>query len=152
MPQSNHVRYATPDDLEILVPLFDAYRVFYEQPSDHNIARNFLRERLQLRESVILVAFAESGEAVGFVQLYPSFSSVSAKRIWILNDLYVAPKGRGSGTSRALMDAAKAHARFTGTPRITLSTAITNKRAQRLYESLGYVRDDAYYTYDLKVD
>jgi ribosomal protein S18 acetylase RimI-like enzyme len=149
--EAHHVRYATPDDLEILVPLFDAYRVFYEQPSDFRIARNFLQERLQLRESVILAAITCSGEAVGFVQLYPSFSSVAARRIWILNDLYVATKARGSGASRALMNAAKAHARFTGAARITLSTAITNKRAQRLYESLGYVRDEQYFTYDLTV-
>src|ERR1051325_5098276 len=101
-----HVRYASPDDLDLLVPLFDAYRVFYEQPSDLNIARTFLKERLQLRESVILLAFSISGEGLGFVQLYPFFSSVSAKRIWVLNDLFVTEKARGTGLSRVLMDAA----------------------------------------------
>jgi len=146
-----HVRYASPDDLDLLVPLFDAYRVFYEQPSDLNIARTFLKERLQLRESVILLALSNSGEGLGFVQLYPFFSSVSAKRIWVLNDLFVTEKARGTGVSRVLMDAAKQHAHFTGAPRITLSTAKTNRRAQVLYESLGYVRDNDYLTYDLKV-
>ena len=97
------VKYATPDDLEALVPLFDAYRVFYEKPSDLKLARSFLTERLQLRESVILLAVTASGEAVGFTQLYPSFSSVSARRIWILNDLYVAEQARGSGAAQALM-------------------------------------------------
>ena len=145
------VKYATPDDLDALTPLFDAYRVFYEQPSDLKLARNFLTERLQLRDSVILLAVAASGEAVGFTQLYPSFSSVSARRIWILNDLYVAGKARGSGVAQALMESAMVHARFTGAIRLTLSTAITNKRAQRLYESLGYLRDESYFTYDLQV-
>ena len=131
--------------------LFDSYRVFYEKPSDLKLARSFLTERLQLRESVILLALASSGEAVGFTQLYPSFSSVSARRIWILNDLYVAEQARGSGAAQALMEAARAHARFTGAIRLTLSTAITNKRAQRVYESLGYKRDESYFTYDLQI-
>lgn len=145
------VKYATPDDLDALVPLFDAYRVFYEQPSDLELARSFLTERLQLQESVILLAVASSGEAIGFTQLYPSFSSVSARRLWILNDLYVAEQARGSGAAQALMEAAKTHAHFTGAVRLTLSTAITNTRAQRLYESLGYKRDQSYFTYDLPV-
>ncbi|HST79966.1 MAG TPA: GNAT family N-acetyltransferase [Verrucomicrobiae bacterium] len=146
------VRYASPDDLDLLVPLFDAYRVFYEQPSDVQLARTFLKERLELRESVIFLALSNPGEGLGFVQLYPFFSSVSAKRIWLLNDLFVAEKARCTGVSRALMNAAKHHAHFTGTPRITLSTAKTNRRAQALYESLGYVRDNDYLTYDLQVD
>lgn len=146
-----HIRYASPEDLDLLVPLFDAYRVFYEQPSDVQVARAFLKERLQLRESVIFIALSDSGEGLGFVQLYPFFSSVSARRIWVLNDLFVTEKARGTGVSRALMDAAKSHGRFTGATRITLSTAKTNRRAQALYESLGYVRDDDYLTYDLKV-
>jgi ribosomal protein S18 acetylase RimI-like enzyme len=145
------VRYASPEDLDLLAPLFDAYRVFYEQPSNVQIAENFLKERLQLRESVILLAISNSGEGLGFVQLYPFFSSVSAKRIWVLNDLFVAENARGTGVSRALMNAAKQHAQFTRAARITLSTAKTNRRAQALYESLGYVRDNDYLTYDLKV-
>jgi GNAT superfamily N-acetyltransferase len=145
-----HIRYATPADLDLLVPLFDGYRIFYEQPSNPGIAANFLKERLRLRESVILLATA-AGEGLGFVQLYPSFSSVAAQRIWILNDLYVTEKARRGGVARALMEAAKEHARFTGAVRLTLSTALTNQKAQRLYESLGYVRDNDYFNYDLKV-
>jgi len=145
-----HIKYGTPDDLEMLVPLFDAYRVFYEQPSDPAIARSFLKERLRLRESVLLLAISASGEALGFVQLYPSFSSVAAQRIWILNDLYVLEKARTGGVGRALMQAAGAHARFTGAIRLTLSTGAENTQAQRLYESLGYVRDNSYF-YDLQV-
>jgi GNAT superfamily N-acetyltransferase len=151
MSDRHYVRYATPDDLDLLTPLFDGYRVFYEQRSDPERARAFLKQRMQLRESVILLALSTSGEAVGFVQLYPSFSSVAAERIWILNDLFVVEHARGSGASQALMEAARDHARFTGAVRITLSTAKTNKHAQRLYESLRYVRDDAYLTFDLTI-
>jgi len=100
-----HVRYATLDDVERLAPPFDAYRVFYQQCSDLNLAQQFLRERLALGESVILLA-ESAGEAVGFIQLYPSFCSIAAARVWVLYDLFVSEAARGQGISRLLMDKA----------------------------------------------
>ncbi|MDV2405329.1 GNAT family N-acetyltransferase, partial [Vibrio cholerae] len=78
-------------ELELLVPLFDAYRVFYGQSSNREIAHEFLKSRIQNEESVSFLAIDKMGIAVGFTQLYPSFSSVSVARVWILNDLYVVP-------------------------------------------------------------
>src|ERR1044071_7493776 len=107
------VRRATLSDLPRLVPLFDAYRQFYRQPSDPARAERFLRERFAGGESVIFLAL--DGDAVaGFVQLYPSFWSVAACRSWILNDLYVVPERRGTGVGRMLMERARAHAVETG--------------------------------------
>ena len=103
------LRRATPADLPRLVPLFDAYRVFYGRPSDPGRAERFLRERLAGDESVIYLA-EERGTAFGFVQLYPSFWSVAACRSWILNDLFVSPEHRRTGAGKALMDRARAHA------------------------------------------
>ncbi|HJU08531.1 MAG TPA: GNAT family N-acetyltransferase [Rhodanobacteraceae bacterium] len=145
------VGQATLDDLDALTPLFDGYRVFYERPSDFDTAREFLRERLALRESVIFIARNEQGEALGFTQLYPCFSSVSARRLWILNDLFVAESAGGRGVARALMDAAHKYARQTGAIRLVLQTARDNARAQALYESLGYVRDEGMYEYSLEL-
>ena len=87
------IEVATKDHLEQIVPLFDAYRVFYEQPSDLAASRAFIAERLERGDSHILLA-REAGKAVGFTQLYASLSSVSMRKIWILNDLFVAPGGR----------------------------------------------------------
>jgi GNAT superfamily N-acetyltransferase len=101
-------------DLENVIPLFDEYREFYEADSDHAAARAFLTERMDRGESVIFLAYAKRREAVGFTQLYPSFSSVSLKRLWILNDLFVRSDARRSGVARALLNRARQHAVETG--------------------------------------
>lgn len=153
--QGNHAAIATSRatlaDLDALAGLFDAYRVFYRQPSDRRAARAFLQERLQRGESVIFIAqAAASGAALGFTQLYPSFSSVSARRTWILNDLFVAPEARQRGGARALMACAQSFAMTTGAPRLALETAKDNRAAQALYESLGYVREAGFRHYALE--
>lgn len=147
----NIVRYATLDDLDLIAPLFAAYRVFYEQAHDLPAARRFIGERLSLRESVILLAQSESGEALGFIQLYPIFSSIAAERIWLLSDLYVSDVARGQGIARELMQKATQHARDSGAAWLELSTAHTNTKAQALYESLGYQLDTVYRYYSLAV-
>jgi GNAT superfamily N-acetyltransferase len=142
------VRRASIEDVEALVPLFDAYRVFYEQESDETLARCFLGERLAKGDSTIFIA--ERGtELAGFTQLYPSFSSTRARRIFVLNDLYVTPQARGTGAARALLNAAAAFAHSEGALRLTLSTAHTNAAAQKLYERSGWVRDEHFRTYNL---
>ena len=139
---------ATHADLDAVVPLFDAYRQFYEQPSDPARARAFLGERLQRGETVILLA-RDGERAIGFTQLYPSFTSAGMKRIFVLNDLYVAPAGRCKGIGKQLLRAAADHAREQGAARLTLSTAIDNHTAQSLYEASGWVRDTHYFAYNL---
>ncbi|MDB5763145.1 MAG: family acetyltransferase [Herminiimonas sp.] len=142
------VRRAGLADAGIVAPLFDSYRQFYKQQPDLPLALAFIRERLERTESVILLAQDDDEHPAGFTQLYPSFSSVSACRIWILNDLFVLPALRGRRIGHALLDAAKAHAVATGAGRLTLSTAHDNP-ARKLYESLGYERDSMLYQYDL---
>ncbi|MHB8604519.1 MAG: GNAT family N-acetyltransferase [Thermoplasmatota archaeon] len=133
------------DDVRLLAPLFDAYRVFYGQSSDAEGASNFLRARLAKGESVVLLALRENFP-VGFVQLYPSFSSVSMKRLWILNDLFVDPAARGRGVGHALLAAAEAHARETLAKGLVLETGKENPAAT-LYASCGYVLNDAFLHY-----
>jgi GNAT superfamily N-acetyltransferase len=143
-----NLRRATLADLSRLAPLFDAYRQFYGQPSDPDRAERFLRERLAGNESVIYLA-EEREEPLGFVQLYPSFWSVAACRSWILNDLFVAPSHRKTGAGKALMDRAREHALDTGAGGLSLATQRTNLAAQRLYESLGWQRDEEFFHYEL---
>jgi len=142
------VRRATIDDLELLVPLFDEYRRFYRLASDAGGARRFLGERLTKGESVVFLAFA-GAEAVGFTQLYPSFSSGAMRRIFVLNDLFVAPEARRSGAGRALLDAAAEYARGEGAVRLMLQTELTNETAQALYERAGWKRDTVFCVYQL---
>ena len=144
------VRQAGSGDVEAVAPLFDAYRQFYQQPSDPALARGFIAERLARAESVIFLA-ERDGQAVGFVQLYPLFSSTAARprRLWLLNDLFVSPSARGGGVARALMDRARRLGEETGAAGLELVTARTNAQAQRLYESLGWRHDDEFLRYEL---
>jgi GNAT superfamily N-acetyltransferase len=134
-------------DLENVIPLFNGYRQFYGQRSDLAAARTFLGDRMDRGESVIYVAYGDSGEAAGFTQLYPSFSSVSLKRLWILNDLFVRSDVRHGGVGRALLERARQHAVETGAKGLVLSTGVANKAAQALYESCGWQRDEEFFQY-----
>lgn len=131
------VHRAASTDLEALVPLFDGYRMFYGRPSDHALARDFLQQRLQRAESVVLLA-KHDGRAAGFTQLYPMFSSVSAARLWVLNDLFVAADARQLGVARALLAAATDFARDDGALRLELETTPDNQAAQALYRATGW--------------
>ncbi|MCB4785880.1 GNAT family N-acetyltransferase [Delftia sp. Lp-1] len=144
---STAIHTAIPEDAALIAPLFDAYRQFYEQPADADAALAFITARLERGESVILLARRPDGSALGFCQLYPSFCSVLAAPIYVLYDLFVVPDARRLGVGRALLLAAEAHARATGHARTDLTTARNNLRAQALYESLGWVRDEVFLTY-----
>jgi GNAT superfamily N-acetyltransferase len=142
------VRLAHMDDLDEVTRLFDRYRIFYGQISDLDAARQFIQMRFQQGDSTILIALHEL-RGVGFTQLYPSFSSVSMKRVWILNDLFVEETARCQSVGTQLMQAAESFARQTGAVRIALSTQMTNQKAQSLYESRRYVKDEVFYHYSL---
>jgi ribosomal protein S18 acetylase RimI-like enzyme len=142
------VRQATVGDLDLLVPLFDAYRQFYRQPSDPERARRFLLERFEHNQSVIFLAF-DGGVVVGFTQLYPSFSSGAMRRIFVLNDLFVTPETRRRGTGSALLRAAAEYGQRVGALRLVLSTEVGNATAQSVYERLGWKRDTVFCVYQL---
>lgn len=142
---------ATPADLDALAPLFDGYRMFYGKPSNVAVARAFLQERLDNDESVIFLARDGDGSVLGFTQLYPCFSSVSARRLWILNDLFVSPAARRRGVAKSLLQRAREHGLETGVIRLTLQTGHDNAQAQALYESLGWVRQEGMYEYALEL-
>lgn len=146
--------HATSDHLDQIAPLFDAYRVFYRQPSDPDRARAFIAERLENQDSIIFLALSTEPEpaALGFTQLYPLFSSVSMQSLWLLNDLYVAESARKTGVGGGLMLRARAHAESTGAKGLELATQKENRTAQSLYEAMGYVRDEAFYRYALTLE
>lgn len=144
------VRQAETGDLPQLAIVFDEYRVFYNQQSDPLRAASFLSERIRNQESEIFVADPGDNTLAGFVQLYPIFSSVRMKRLWLLNDLYVNPGFRGRGISVKLLDRAKQLARETGAAGLTLETAKSNIIGNNLYPGTGFALDSDhnYYTWD----
>ncbi|MBE9117501.1 GNAT family N-acetyltransferase [Lusitaniella coriacea LEGE 07157] len=141
---------ASMTHLESLSILFDRYRVFYEQPSDVEAAQQFLKERFTNNDSVLFIA-SDRDEMVGFTQLYPSFSSVSMKRVWILNDLYVKVSHRRKGIATSLIRTVEQYARDSNAVRVVLATQISNVSAKKLYEARGYIHDKAFDYYTLSL-
>ena len=151
MTTANHdiaIRRATAADLDALVGLFQGYLAFYRRAHAPDAVRDFLGARLQRGESTVFLAW-QGAQAVGFVQLYPAFASLSLLPSWILYDLFVEPAARGRGAARALMDAARQLGVETGACEIFLQTARDNRSAQKLYEDLDYERDDEFLVYTL---
>jgi ribosomal protein S18 acetylase RimI-like enzyme len=142
-----NIRKANTDDLESLAVLFDQYRQFYEQIPNLELAKSFITARLTNKDSMIFVAENDAKQLNGFCQIYPSFCSVAAAKIGVLYDLFVSSSVRKTGTGRALMLAAHEYAANNGMVRLDLSTAKDNLKAQALYESLGWERDEVFYTY-----
>ncbi|MEO8621417.1 MAG: GNAT family N-acetyltransferase [bacterium] len=137
------VVHARHKDAEVVAPLFDLYRQFYGAESDITAARAFLRHRLMRDESVVLVVrhATDIRTAIGFAQLYHSFSSLALMPTLVLNDLFVASDWRGRGVGKRLIEATVAFGIRAGASMIELSTQHTNQRALALYGSLGFVRD-----------
>jgi GNAT superfamily N-acetyltransferase len=151
------VRAALPNDLAHLLPLFIGYRAFYGELANQTSSASFLRARLALRDSVILLAFKQEVDverfskaeqiAVGFIQLYPIFSSVSARRSYLLNDLFVDVQARRQGVAESLLNAANSHAKQHGAAWLMLQTAHSNLAAQQLYQRSGWQHDTEFQTY-----
>jgi ribosomal protein S18 acetylase RimI-like enzyme len=143
---AHEVLEATPADVGEIAYLFDLYRQFYGKAPNEEAARRFLFARLSKGESIVFYARREE-KAVAFLQLYPVFSSTSLSRQWILNDLYVLPDLRQLGYGRALVARAHRLAEETHANSLVLETAVANQAAQRLYESLGWKRDNEFFRY-----
>jgi ribosomal protein S18 acetylase RimI-like enzyme len=131
--------------------LFDLYRQFYKYESNLIKSTNYIKDRINNNESTIFIAISDANEAIGFVQLYETFGSLDLGKIVILYDLYVKEDHRKNNIGRKLMIKSHEYAKKINAKRIQLSTAIDNYIGQSLYESLGYVKDDDFYTYDFEI-
>ncbi|MCJ7932885.1 MAG: GNAT family N-acetyltransferase [Chryseobacterium sp.] len=142
-----NTRKALIHDLPQLAKLFDQYRVFYHKESDILSAENFLRERIENKDSEIFVA-EKNGELTGFVQLYPIFSSTRMQRYWLLNDLFVNENHRGKGHSKDLIEEAKEVCRSSNACGILLETGKSNDIGNQLYPSCGFQLYDSVNFYE----
>ena len=142
---------ATIEHLDDVVPLFEAYRAWYHKPANELKTRQFLTERILKNESIIYLIYTEGGQAAGFTQLYPIFSSTRLGRLWLLNDLFVAPVARGKGFSVALIEHVKEMVRQTGAVGVFLETDKINEIGNKLYPKTGFNlsnKTQNYYTWD----
>ncbi|TDT45500.1 ribosomal protein S18 acetylase RimI-like enzyme [Maribacter spongiicola] len=133
------IRRITGTDIIDIISLFDGYRVFYKMKSDPDAAAEFLNDRITKDESIIFAAY-EDDKAVGFVQLYYTFSSVSLEKSLILNDLFVDTNFRGESIGEQLLLKAQEFCKMNHYKGLALETAIDNP-AQKLYEKLGWTKD-----------
>lgn len=138
--------------LDELGRLFNLYRIFYEEEDDIEKATNYITARFKNEDSIIFVSRRQDSTLNGFVQLYPSYCSVSTIPILILYDLFVDESERAKGKGRLLMNAARDYAKENGYKRLELSTAKDNYIGQSLYESLGYALDKEFLQYSLEID
>ena len=146
-PSSITIRHATLKDAAALLPLVEAYRVFYNQHPDAQREREFIESHLRKHTSVIYIAEAD-GAAAGFMQLFKTYSTVHLCSSWILEDLFVNPAYRHAGVGSALLSHALQHVREDGAGGMFLETAHDNVAAQALYEKAGWVREGRFIKYN----
>ncbi len=143
---------ATLEHLDLLTPMFIKYREFYGELALPDSSRKFLENRLKRKESVIYMALADDEDRLlGYCQLYPSFSSLSLKRVWILNDIYVAEDARRQLVADRLLQTAKKMAKDTNAIRLRVATSQNNLAAQKTYESIGFREDTVFKNYTLEL-
>ncbi len=143
---------ATLEHLDLLTPMFIKYREFFGELALPDSSRKFLENRLKRKESVIYMALAdEEDRLLGYCQLYPSFSSLSLKRVWILNDIYVAEDARRQLVADRLLQTAKKMAKDTNASRLRAATSQNNLAAQKTYESIGFREDTVFKNYTLEL-
>ena len=140
------VRRATLEDLHPLAVLFDEYRQFYGASSNINLSYQFLKQRFENQESVIFIHIKDD-VFTGFILLYLVFSSVACSIYYILDDVYVTPTFRRQGSAKQLIDTAILFARHENALRISLETQKTNYQSHKLYEQMGFVKDDEFKIY-----
>jgi ribosomal protein S18 acetylase RimI-like enzyme len=144
----NAVRRATLDDIELLLPLVRGYREFYEQQHDASRERAFIEDQLKNGTSIVFLAFDEAGSAIGFTQLFPTFSTVHLSPAFVLEDIFVAPDARRTGIATKLLEAAVRFACQSDASGMFLETAMDNTTAQRVYERNGWTREARFFKYN----
>ena len=143
----HNVRVATSADAGQVARLFDLYRCFYGRESNLNESAGFISERLKNKDSVIFIVETTDGTLAGFTQLYPIFSSLSAKKAWVLNDLFVCREFRSQGVASKLIQQSLAFCKNAGAEWVSLQTATDNFTAQQLYQKLGFIQDTQFLNY-----
>jgi GNAT superfamily N-acetyltransferase len=143
----------TEADLPELLLLMRGYCDFYEvDPSDDTLLAmsRMLIDDPEL-EGTQLLARDDEGRAVGFATIFWTWSTLSASRLGVMNDLFVVADARGGGHADALIATCVERCRERGATELAWQTAKTNLRAKALYERVGATRDERWLDYSLDV-
>lgn len=140
------VRRAQVEDLQQLSVLFNEYRQFYGASSNQELSYQFLKQRFEDQQTVIFIN-TKDDIFTGFILLYLRFSSVACSKFYVLDDVYITPLYRRHGAARQLIDTAILFARHENALRISLDTQKNNHQSHKLYESMGFMRDDEFVTF-----
>jgi GNAT superfamily N-acetyltransferase len=147
------IEIVTDADLSDLLPLMRGYCEFYEvDPSDEALlamSRTLIAD--PEREGLQLIARADGGRAIGFATIFWTWSTLSASRIAVMNDLFVSEDARGSGAADELIEACAERCRQRGVTELDWQTAHDNLRAQKVYDRVGAKRDERWLDYSLSV-
>lgn len=140
------VRRTTFEDLEKLAILFDEYRQFHGASSHLKTSLSFLEQRFKNQQSVIFMHLKDD-VITGFILLYLGFSSVTCSTYYILDDVYVTPHFRRQGSARQLIDTVILFARNESISHLSLNTQQHNLKSHKLYESMGFIKENEFQTY-----
>jgi len=151
LPSVADIKLATKVDCDTLSQLFNRYRIFYNMPSDLKAAKTFITQRLLKQDSLLYLA-TKNNEALGFTQIYRSFSSVAMRPIWIINDLYVDASERNNNIATNLLSHVLKQAIKQKVFNLQLATGIDNSQAQALYAKLGYQLNNGFLHYSLLIN
>jgi GNAT superfamily N-acetyltransferase len=150
---AHDIRPVTEADLADLLPLMRGYCEFYEVgPSDDDLlamSRTLIDD--PEREGIQLIARDSDGAAVGFATIFWTWTTLSASRLAVMNDLFVTEDARGGGTADALIAACAERCGRRGVASLEWQTAQDNLRAQAVYERVGAKRDERWLDYSLDV-
>ncbi|MFO0586080.1 MAG: GNAT family N-acetyltransferase [Polyangiaceae bacterium] len=148
------IRRATPADIPAVAKLaaglvryhhhLDAKRFFLEEPVEEGYAWWLSRE-IQNEGAVLLVAEESDGDGESPRIIGYAYGRLE-ERDWtalldacgMLHDLYVSEDARTHGVGGALVEAMVAEMTALGAPRLVLTTATQNEKAQRLFKKLGF--------------
>lgn len=145
-----NIRQAVIQDLPNIVPIFDAYREYFGQQKNPEEAEKFLFEKFEHLESVIFIVEQKS-DVIGFAQLYPVFSSLSLKRVWLLNDFFIKGEYRNRGVGKELFAKVREFSKLTKAKGIELSVEHSNQKAWQFWEGQGFKIEDEFRYYHYKL-
>ena len=142
------IRRAVAGDRARLTKLVRAYVGFYKEPQPGDERLDTLLAVLAERPEVGVQLVAEKhGELHGFATVYLTYDTVAARRVAVMNDLFVAPDDRDVGLGRALIRECHEFARANDCAVLSWITAQDNARAQALYDKLA--RRTTWVTYEM---
>lgn len=151
MTSATSIRRATREDLPtigrlgaLLVQLhhdFDPRRFIAATSKTESGYAWFLGTQLEKPDVIVLVA-ERDGKMIGYV--YASVEGWDYMSLrgpaGVLSDIVVDPEYRGQGVGHMLLDATLSALKERGAPRVVLSTAEGNERAQHVFERAGFRR------------